>query len=422
MARAPGLTLRQSQRLALTPTMRGQLAILGLSAEALAEELARAAAENPFLTLRPPRGTPTAYEIALADTTAPVPLSESLAAQIGLQRLARPVAAAAQLLIAELREDGYLDTPLPDLAARHGIDPAVLQDALAAVQRCDPPGIGARDLAECLTLQLADLGIDRALAAEAVAHLPLFAAGNWARLATLLSRPLPEVQAIAGLLDRVSPSPVQPSPAPAPIRLPEIAIDPRPDGTLAVRRHPDCLPRISFNRQLAAGAEPGSALGAAQDRARDLIAALRLRGATLLRIGHHIAARQAQFFVRGGASLFPETQAEAAAALSLHPSTLSRAIAGKALECEGRVYPLSLFFQRAVPAGAGALSAFDVQRRIRALISAEPEEAPLSDAHIAGRLQEEGVDIARRTVAKYRKCMRIAPSSSRRRRRRTGLS
>ena len=106
MARAPGLTLRQSQRLALTPTMRAQLAILGLSAEALAEELARAAAENPCLTLRPPRGTPTAYEIALADTAAPVPLSESLAAQIGLQRLARPVAAAAQLLIAELREDG----------------------------------------------------------------------------------------------------------------------------------------------------------------------------------------------------------------------------------------------------------------------------------------------------------------------------
>jgi len=128
-----------------------------------------------------------------------------------------------------------------------------------------------------------------------------------------------------------------------------------------------------------------------------------------------MVARQAGFF-DGGGQLDPLSSADLAAELGLHPSTVGRAIDAKSLLFRSRIYPFSLFFPSAVSGLEGAVSSFDVQRRIRALIQAEPPDRPLADEEIRLRLQQEGVDIARRTVAKYRKCLRIPSSFERRRR------
>ena len=152
------------------------------------------------------------------------------------------------------------------------------------------------------------------------------------------------------------------------------------------------------------------------ERANRFVAALSARTETLVRIGNHIAATQSAFFLGDHSTINPITRAEAATALAMHPSTLGRALAGKAMLADNRLYPLSLFFSRALQGADGAVSPFDVQRRIRELIAAESAESPLADEAICTQLKKEGVDIARRTVAKYRKCMRIASSFGRRRR------
>src|SRR5690606_26985969 len=163
-------------------------------------------------------------------------------------------------------------------------------------------------------------------------------------------------------------------------------------------------------------------LGPLYDRASATTAALGARWRTVLKVVRHIVALQPGFFLHGRASIAPTSRAEAAAALDMHASTLGRAIAGKALLWDGQIHPLELFFQNPVQVAEGAVSAFDMRRRIRALIASENPVHPLADDEIRAQLWKEGVDIARRTVTKYRKCMDIPSSFARRRRKVSGAA
>jgi len=412
MSVSPGLRLSTRQRLALTPGMRQSLAILRLPALELHEEIARIAAENPFLEHHPADSSSGGW---LPDVPAAEPsLFQSLHRQLSTQRLAPEVRAAALMLVAELREDGYLDATLDEIAAETGAAPEVLEQALTALQACDPPGIGARDLPECLALQLQAQGHAPALARAICAHLEDFAEGRWQRLARALPLPQGRLAQIAALLPTLRPAPELPDPGPALPLLPELIVEPGADGSPQVRLSPGALPIVTVAPRVAGGSPE---LARAQAEAGFLAAALRARGATLLRIGTHLVMQQARHFAsHGDLPLLPMTRAEAAAALSMHPATLGRAISGKALMAFGRTLPIEGFFSHGLPGRDGAVSAHQLQRRIRALIAAEPPEAPLADDAICAQLQKEGVDIARRTVAKYRTCMRIASSFERRRR------
>lgn len=419
MAVRPQITLSQKQRLTLSPAMRQALSVLALPAAELAERIAREIADNPFLVteevVRGDAGGGSAYDYALATSAAGQGLTDALARQIAMQRLDPVTEAAALYLIGELREDGYLDTPLAELAEALDLPASVLHGGLEALQRCEPAGIGARSLAECLELQLVDAGIERGLARAAVLRLDDFAAERWARLSRGLGQREPMLRQIARLLRGLSASPVMPPPETAGVRIPELLVERGPQNDLTVRLLPAAMPRLTVlpaDRKTLGGGE----LRALHDRAGWLISALFARSETLLRIGRHIVATQDGFFAGNHATLRPITRSEAAAALTMHPSTLGRALAGKALIAEDRVYPLSLFFSRALPGADGAVSAFDVQRRIRQMIAAENPDAPLADDEICTQLGNEGVDMARRTVAKYRKCMRIPSSYARRRR------
>lgn len=411
MSVTPGLRLSTRQRLALTPGMRQSLAILRLPALELQEEIARLAAENPFIEHQPV--TPSRRDWLLDVPAADPSLFQSLHGQLATQRLAPEVRAAALMLVAELREDGYLDTTLDEIAAQTGAGPDLLERAFAALQACDPPGIGARDLPECLALQLQAQGYAPALSRAISAHLEDFAEARWQRLSRSLALPADQLLHIAALLPTLRPAPALPDSTPTLPLLAELIVEPGPDGSPQVRLNPAALPTITVLRMAGASAD----LARAQSEAGFLVAALRARGATLLRIGTHLVTQQARHFAsKGDQPLLPMTRAEAAASLSMHPATLGRAISGKALMAFGRTLPIESFFSHGLPGRDGAVSAHQIQRRIRALIAAEPPEAPLADDAICAQLQKEGVDIARRTVAKYRTCMRIASSFERRRR------
>ncbi|MCB2129325.1 MAG: hypothetical protein KDE03_09690 [Rhodobacteraceae bacterium] len=414
------LNLSQRQRLSLSAKMRQNLAILRMPTEVLAEDINRQAAENPFLVVEPPSTGPSGYEVALATAPAPENRFELILQEISMQRLEPDVLAAARFLVGELREDGYLDTTLGEVAGRTGGRIDLLEQGLEALQRCDPPGIGARDLAECLALQLRDAGYERRLCERVVQHLDAFAAQRWDELEDRIEAPRGVLEDIAQLLPQLSATPIRDDSGWFSARIPEIAVDIGTDGSLHVGLVDDALPRISVMK-LPKGPALSDDARIYHDRARDLLTGIAARRQTLLRIGAFIVEKQAAFFVSDEPSIQPLTRADAAEALGLHPATLGRAIAGKSLIANRHIHPLSRFFGQSLPAGNGAVSAHDVQTRIRAMIDAETATSPLTDAEIHARLLQEGVDIARRTVAKYRKCMRIPSSFTRRHRKAKNL-
>lgn len=419
MALRTRMDLRQTQGLALTVQMRVALSVLRMSPQELAEEIAREVMRNPFLLQDPspayigqnqPRDM--AADLAARETS----LQVSLTRQLALMGLPPRIEAAAQLLVGELREDGILDVTLDELSSELDLPTDLLETALEALQRCEPAGVGARDLPESLRLQLIDRGLSPAEAAQTVTHIRLFAAHDWNAINRHLALPRAQAEQRADLVRSLSMRPTTAAPA-APETLAR--------ADLRLERAANGAPAITLTRERPIArldetlVERASTEGFAPEllaRARALLAALDQRGQTLQRIGDWLLENQPGFFSTGPAALTPLTRASLASALGLHPSTISRAVAGKTIDVDGRLWPLSVFFSAAIPAQDTEISARQVQARIHALIAAEPRERPLSDEALVQHLHAEGVDIARRTVAKYRQDLRI-PSSAQRRRR-----
>lgn len=411
---APALRQGLRLRVGLAPSMVTSLHVLRLSLPDLHAALAAEAGENPYLVYRPP----TARRGAMPGSVASVPsLVESVRAQIGLMPLAVEVRAAAEHLAGELRDDGYLSAGLDGIAAETGAPLALLEAGLAALQGCDPPGIGARTLTECLTLQLVDAGLARPLAAAVVARLEGFVEGAWAALSAEFGLAEAELRDIAALLPRLAAHPAVPvAPGAAAPLMPDLVVEPAADGSFRASLAREASPRLALDPALGRQGLSGQRHDALRARAEALVAGVKARGATLLRIGALLATHQAAFFARGPGHMRPLSRAEAAAELGLHPSTVGRAVAGKGVLANGRVHPLGMFFAAALPQHEGpALAGLAIRSRIGRIIAAEPPDRPLSDAAICRMLGAEGVDIARRTVAKYREWLRL-PSSRQRRR------
>jgi RNA polymerase sigma-54 factor len=415
----PRLVLRQTQKLALTPVVRMSLSILRMAPADLTEEIAREAERNPFLRHEAPRIGPARGATPAATPAEPAAreasFQESLRGQLSLMALPEATHALALFLVSELREDGILDVSLDELAEETGAPLTDLEQALAALQSCDPAGIGARDLRECLELRLVDQGLSRPDAAATVADMALFAARDWAGIARKLGIDRAEAEHRAALLRRLSPRPVRANDAAPVLAQPDLILTRDGTGTLGVTVNARHLPTLRIDPALLAHGRADRFAPELLERARALIAALEQRGRTLQRIGDWLVARQAGFFLRGPDALRPATRAELAADLGLHPATVGRAIAGKAIDVDGRLWPLSSLFSTALPGPNGDVSARAVQRRILALVAEEPPGRPLSDAALTDALRAEGVDIARRTVAKYRQGLRIPATATRRR-------
>lgn len=416
MALKPGLSLRPAQRLALTPGLRRSLELLRMPAADLADEIAREAADNPFLDVDwPARGGGDGGAFALETLAARPSLVEDVRRQLGLMALPDRVAALAAYIAGDLRDDGYLDAEAADYVRDLGARPDEVAAALAALRACDPAGIGACTLSECLHLQLLDRGLADAEARAVVARLDLFASGEVAALRRALGVSEAEVRRLARIVATLRARPVDPGADSDPrVLRPDLVVSRDGRGALAVSVAARAVPQVRLNDALLARARGTDFAEACRARGLALIRSLAQRGATLERVGLALVEAQHRFFALGPDHLVPLSRDALAARLGLHPTTVGRTVAGKALDHGGRLYPLSMFFSPAL--GGGAVSGVAARAALARIVAAEDPEAPLSDAAICDRLRAEGVDISRRTVAKYRGCMRIPSSHERHRR------
>ncbi|HEU0221809.1 MAG TPA: RNA polymerase factor sigma-54 [Paracoccaceae bacterium] len=362
---------------------------------------------------------------AIAGATA---LRDHLIAQIGLMSAPPSRLALGRLLVDELDEAGYLRTPERELAERYGLPWAEIEAAVGLLQSCDPPGIGARSLAECLALQLAAKNrLDPAMQAV-LDHLELLAQGRFDRLMELAGVGSEDMADIVAEIRALDPKPgCAFQVTPLETVLPDILLRRDRAGGWVVELNSETLPRLLVNNSYAAriSARYGTArsyISECRASASWLLKTLESRARTILKVASEIVRRQEGFFAQGVSALRPMTLRDVAEAVGMHESTISRVTSGKYLACERGLFELRFFFSTGVASSDGgeSLSSTAIRDRIRRLIDEEEPQNILSDDTIVSILKRDGVDIARRTVAKYREAMSI-PSSVQRRRLKAGL-
>ncbi len=444
MAIAPRIELRQSQSLVMTPQLQQAIKLLQMNNLALVEFVASEVERNPMLDLAPPLAVPApaprigggmgnlagvGYSAEFDTLEAPVSLADHLHAQLGVARADPETVAAARALVDELEDDGYLRAPLPEVAARYALRPAEAARGLALLQSCDPSGIGARTLQECLALQLRELDrLDPAMRAL-LANLPLAARERSAELMAACGVDAADLADMLSELRALDPKPgLRFARTPVEVVTPDIYVLRVPGGGWTVELNTETLPRVLVNNSYlttlnGVDAETRQYVSEMRASASWLVRSLEQRARTMLRVSSELVQRQAGFLASGPQALRPLTQRAVAEKLGLHESTISRVTAGKYFCCEQGVFELRRLFSASIPAADGgqAFSAVAVQDRIRRMIADERRGLILSDDRIMNALAEEGIDIARRTVAKYREGMGI-PSSMERRRRQTAAS
>ncbi len=418
MALKPRLDIRQTQRISLTPGLVQTLSLLQLSTIDLIAEIRQQAAENPLLVINDPEvPTGSGQPQTLENWSRPESLTDSLCRQISEMPLGRDIAALAKLLTGDLTDDGYLASTTAELAQTFDIAPASVELAIAALQACDPPGIAARTLVESLTLQLMRTGVPRDEAETVCANLELLIEGRWARAAQKTGLPRTRLEHLAQLIRTLSPRPASGFGDTAGLLIPEVMVNPDGAGGFTLSLNRASVPDVVLDAELVSNLEHDSSLAQANLRpAERLLRALRYRGQTLLDVATAVLAKQQLFFTNGPEHLLPLSRIDLAQTLGLHPSTVGRAIAGKALGFNGVTIPFANLLSPSLTKDDGTVvSTFTVQHRIRQLVDAESHGAVMNDDEIAAVLRREGVDIARRTVAKYRGCMNIPSSFERKR-------
>ena len=333
------------------------------------------------------------------------------------------VGRAAEAIVHELEETGYLETPLAVIAEATGTSPNEAAAALALVQSLDPPGIAARTLEECLALQARDADRYDPAMARLIANLDLLAKGRMADLKRICGVDDEDLADMVRELRAYDPKPgcrfvtKEPEAIVADVFVRRIK-----DGW-SVELNTAALPRVLLNRryhaELKAGARDKAAkawLGECVASAHWLVKALDQRARTIVKVASEIVTQQEAFFTHGVAALRPLTLAKVAEAIAMHESTVSRVTSNKYLACERGQFELKYFFGSGVASDGGEGAAAEaVKDAIAKLIAAETDI--LSDDALVDLLKVQGFDLARRTVAKYREAIGLGSSIQRRRQR-----
>jgi len=468
------LELRLGQRLSMTPQLQHAIRLLQLSALELRTEIQEALESNPLLeepepgTEDGPEDEPHDSEVAAeespeADTgdslqdldelfdvrsstpggdedgdlspearaSRPETLRDHLEWQMHMTQFTARDSQIAGALIDAIDTDGYLSLELEDLRETlegelglPGVEVQEIEAVLHQIQNFDPPGVGARTPGECLWLQLRDLPPDtpgleaaRRLARD---HLGLLAQRDYAQLRRLLGVDTAGLQEAIGLIQGLNPHP-------------GAAIEPlRPDYVVAdviVRRsgtgwrvdlNPEAFPRISINRHYRSLIRRGD--NSADNRflqdqlqeARWFLKSLQHRSVTVLKVARAIVRRQEQFLELGEEAMRPLVLHDIAEEIGMHESTISRVTSQKYMTTPRGIFEFKYFFSSSVStADGGTCSATAIRSLIRKLIDTEPSTDPISDSKIVEILSGQGIQVARRTIAKYRELMNIPPSGQR---------
>ncbi|WP_454615796.1 RNA polymerase factor sigma-54 [Bradyrhizobium cenepequi] len=360
-----------------------------------------------------------------AFVAAELTLADHLAEQLAVAFTSPSQRMIGQYLIDLVDEAGYLPPDLGQAAERLGAPQHEVDAVLAALQKFDPPGVCARNLSECLAIQLRELDrYDPAMQAL-VEHLDLLAKRDIASLRKLCGVDDEDITDMIGEIRRLDPKPgLKFGTSRTQTMVPDVYVRPGPDGGWHVELNSDTLPRVLVNQTYYA--ELSKTIRKDGDKsyftdclqnATWLVRALDQRARTILKVATEIVRQQDGFFTRGVAHLRPLNLKAVADAIQMHESTVSRVTANKYMATNRGTFELKYFFTASIASADGgeAHSAEAVRHHIKQLIDAESPSAILSDDTIVERLRASGIDIARRTVAKYREAMRI-PSSVQRRR------
>jgi RNA polymerase sigma-54 factor len=325
-------------------------------------------------------------------------------------------------IIYNLNEDGYLETPVEELAAQLEIAPEEVERVLARIQRFDPPGVAARDLRECLLAQLQNLGMEESLAARIVkAHLDLLEKHRYAEIAKVLGVAVEMVGQAAKVISVLEPKPGRDYGGAEPTYVvPDVYIQ-KVGEEYVVTLNRDAVPRLRlagyYQRVLNdvdVAAETREYLQERLRSARWLVKSIYQRQQTIFKVATSIVKFQRAFFDHGISLLKPLVLKDVAEDIGMHESTISRATANKYAHTPQGIYELKFFFTSGVKGASGEdVSAETVKEEIRAMVTAETPMSPLSDQAIAEMLRVKQINIARRTVAKYRQAMGIPPSANR---------
>jgi RNA polymerase sigma-54 factor len=356
---------------------------------------------------------------------AEISLSEHLEQQLALA-ITDPIhRLIGQYLIDAVDEAGYLRTDLGEIADKLGCPIALVESVLAELQRFDPPGICARSLAECLALQLKERNrLDPAME-KLLQHLDLLARRDFAALRRLCGVDEEDLIEMVGEIKALNPKPghafgttlVQPV-------VPDVIVRPSSDGGWAVELNSDTLPKVLINQTYYARVSTSSKgdkdrqyLSECLQTANWLVKSLDQRAKTILKVATEIVRQQDSFLTSGVQNLKPLNLRMIADAIGMHESTVSRVTSNKYMATTRGIFEFKYFFTSSIASSEGgeAHSSESVRHRIKELIDREKPNDILSDDTIVKMLRDGGVDIARRTVAKYREAMNIASSVQRRR-------
>jgi RNA polymerase sigma-54 factor len=479
MGLGPSLTIRQSQQLVLTPQLRQAIQLLQLSNLELDGFIAEELSKNPLLEARSdepdeqPAGDfvsddavdsddapedPGADDLIMgqADDDRPLDVdwqtealetdsfSDVVTSGAGddafdFERVQYSAASLAEYLIDQLHglsgnvgdlariiaetvdETGYLTVPLDHIADLTGAPLTLVEEALAVVQGLDPPGVGARTLAECLALQARAADRFDPAMARLIDNLDLLSKGRTNDLKRICGVDDEDLADMIRELRAYDPKPGCRFSGAAPEDVTPDVFVRRTRAGFAVELNQTTLPRLLVNRryyqELKSGPQDKTSrawLSECLQSANWLVKALDQRARTIVKVVSEIVKRQQGFFERGVAAMKPMTLREVAEAIGMHESTVSRVTSNKYLLCDRGLYELKYFFGSGVRSAEGDGAAAEaVKAAIKQLIDAETDI--LSDDSIAGLLKDKGFDVARRTVVKYRESMGIGSSIQRRR-------
>ena len=359
-----------------------------------------------------------------ATRAAEITLGEHLLSQIGAVAASEREAFIARHIIGLLDDAGYLPFDLRDIAGDLGIALEETSRALKAVQSLDPSGVGARDLAECLAIQAREVDRYDPCMQQLLNNLELVAQGEVARLKRLCRVDDEDLSDMLSELRTYDPKPgLAFAPASDNAVIPDVLLTPNNQDGWDISLNEQTLPRLIVNRdylvELSDGAPDPEAQGWLKEKLADahwLIRALDQRQKTILKTAAEIVKQQDGFFRRGVSELRPLTLREVAEQIEMHESTVSRVTSNKYLWCERGTFELKYFFSSGVASSDGeGASSEAIKARIKALTDAEDPKKVLSDQKLVDLLKEEGFDLARRTVAKYREAIGIGSSAQRRR-------
>ncbi len=461
-----GLSLEQTQKLIMTPELRQAITILQLSAMELAEYIEQELLENPVLekkeeaekgeqeeatadenreredkfdidwqeyfqdrsdlgyTQRERGGEPEQFGFENFLSQAPS-LQETLLTQLSLTNLSKAERKIGEYIIGNIDEHGYLTCTLEEITTGLDIQPEQAEKVLNVIQTFDPPGVGARNLVECLLLQVDSLNIENKFLRTLIKHyLPDLAEGRVQKIAKDLDATVQDIQEAADILKTLDPKPGRKFGSPHDVRyvIPDVVVE-RVEGQYIVLVNDTSAPRLGINstyRSVLSGAqadeEAKKFVESKLNSASWLIKSIEQRRLTLYKVANCLVELQKDFLEHGIRYLKPLNLKQVAEIVGMHESTISRATSNKYIQTPKGVFEMKYFFSSGVDDVTGTMiSSQSIKRMIRDLVEAEDPKKPLSDQRIGDILVSKGLNISRRTVAKYRDEIGIQAAGKRRR-------